>query len=96
MTRAGLAGRAKIIFTEREEGQFLSEIARRLELGRRRVSAKATRAGAEVLQDCLAHGFLIYCRATQGKTDTPSWRITTGDLRPCALREPRHPATEVP
>jgi hypothetical protein len=24
------------------------------------------------------------------------WRIITSDLRPCARREPRHPATEVP
>jgi hypothetical protein len=30
-----------------------------------------------------------------GKTDTPSWRFITGDLRPWALRAPRHPATEV-
>ena len=50
----------------------------------------------EVLRDCVAQGFLLCCRATQGKTDTPSWRITTGDLRQCALRAPRHPATEVP
>jgi hypothetical protein len=53
-------------------------------------------AVAEVLRDCVAQGFLLCCRATSGKTDPPSWRIITGDLRPCALREPRHPATEVP
>jgi hypothetical protein len=47
-------------------------------------------------RDCLAHGFLICCRATWGQTNTPSWRINTGHLRPCALREPPHPATEVP
>jgi hypothetical protein len=47
------------------------------------------------LWDCLAHGFLICCWATPGKIDTPSWRVTTGDLRQGALREPRHPATEV-
>jgi hypothetical protein len=49
----------------------------------------------EVLRDCLAQGFLLGCRATQEKTDTPSWRIITGDLWPCAPRAPRHSATEV-
>ena len=39
--------------------------------------------------------FLASCRATQGKTATPSSRITADTLRPCALRALPHPATEV-
>ena len=50
---------------------------------------------AEVLRDCLAHGFLLCCRATSGKTNTPSWCSITGNRRLCSLREPRHLATEV-
>src|SRR5207244_7063081 len=52
--------------------------------GRARVSVKPDAKKAISPQTakshCLAQGFLLCCRATQGKTDTPSWRITTGAL----------------
>ena len=46
---------------------------------------------AEVLRDCVAHGFLLCCHTTQGKTGPPSRRSTTGALRQGAQRAPQHP-----
>ena len=52
--------------------------------------------GTEVLRACLTEGFLRGERATQGKTNTPSWGIMTDDAWSCAPRALRPPATEVP
>ena len=50
----------------------------------------------KVVRDCVTQGFLLGYRATEGKTDTPSWCITAGDIRRCALYELPYPAMEAP
>src|SRR5437868_1681884 len=55
-------------------------------------SSYFTTSGKELL---CGTGFLAMLSRYAGETDTPSWRITTGALRPCALHAPRYPATEV-